>query len=314
MIEEKIQKNISLAPLSTFKIGGDSEFYVEISEKDDLEDAVCWAENNGKKVHIIGGASNLLINDKGVSGLVIKISNKSLMQKDCKIIAGAGSNLSSMVLASCNAGLKGLEWAAGIPGTVGGAVRGNAGAYGGSMREVIDKVEIYDTEKRGFIELNGDECGFKYRTSIFAQNPDLIIWQVHFLFAHGDKQELEACMRDIILKRKDRIPREPSPGSVFKNLHLDYVSENNPELAKLAEKEGKIKGDKIPAAWVIEHSGLAGKRIGGAMISEKHANFIINAGNATAEDVIMLISLIKQKVRIKFKLQLQEEIGYLGFD
>jgi UDP-N-acetylmuramate dehydrogenase len=314
MIEEKIQKNILLAPLSTFKIGGDAEFYVEIRKKEDLANAVDWAENNGKKVHIIGGASNLLINDKGVSGLVIKISNKSHKQEKNKIIAGAGSNLSSMVLASCKASLKGLEWAAGIPGTIGGAVRGNAGAYGGSMREVVDKVEIYDIEKRDFSELNGDECGFKYRTSIFAENPDLIIWQVYFSFTQGDKQELEVCLKDVILKRKDRIPREPSPGSVFKNLHLDYVAENNPELAKLAEKEGKIKGDKIPAAWVIESSGLAGKRIGGAMISEKHANFIVNAGNAAAEEVIMLISFIKQKVRTEFNLQLQEEIGYLGFD
>jgi UDP-N-acetylmuramate dehydrogenase len=314
MISEKIIKNYPLAQLSTFKIGGNAEFFIEIREKDELMESIVWAGSEGLKISLIGGCSNVLISDKGVKGLLIKIAYKESRIEGEFAAAGAGANLSSLVILSKDAGLAGLEWAVGIPGTVGGAVRGNAGAYGASMGVSVEEVEAFDKKSGKFMILKKEDCGFKYRSSIFAENQDLIIWKIRLKLEIGDKKKIADKMLEIIEKRRKKIPTEPSAGSVFKNLSADGLEADNPELYESAITENSVLGGMVPAAWVLEKSGLKGKRIGGAAVSEKHANFIINTGGATSEEVIMLISFIKQQIRTKYNLQLREEIEYLGFE
>jgi UDP-N-acetylmuramate dehydrogenase len=217
--------------------------------------------------------------------------------------------------------LAGMEWAMGIPGTIGGAVRGNAGAFGGEISDAIKAVncidlqDLYeDSEKTDIVKiktLKKEDCEFSYRDSIFKRNPNLIILSASFEFKKGDKVEIEKNMQEILEKRKSNYPKGVgSAGSFFVNPVVDKS-----ELIKEFEEdaETKSRGNKIPAGWLIDRVDLRGKKMGGAMISEEHANFIVNTGSATAEDVIMLASFVKQQVRDKLGVELREEVQYVGF-
>jgi UDP-N-acetylmuramate dehydrogenase len=311
MIEKKIQTMVNLAPLATFKIGGPARFFLEIEKREELPEAFAWAKKNEVKVLILGGGSNVLINDRGIDGLVLKIKNKGIEIKESKILAAAGEDLSKLVNFSFINSLAGLEWAAGIPGTVGGAIRGNAGAYGGSISESIDSVEVFNFFSAKFEKYNRQDCRFGYRQSIFG-NKNLLIWSGLFDLAPGASQDINEKIINIIKDRNGKLPKLPSAGSVFKNIDFDFLFDNNTVLAQLAKKEEAVRGDKVGAGWIINQLDLKGKAIGGAKVSLEHANHIVNTGNATAEDVIMLISFIKQQVRTKLNIQLYEEIEYFG--
>jgi UDP-N-acetylmuramate dehydrogenase len=257
-----------------------------------------------------------LVSDNGFDGLVIKIQNSRLRptggQAKKIIYAGAGVYLAELIKFSTSKNLTGLEWAIGIPKiTVGGAIVSNAGAFGKSMSEIIQKVIILD-EKSQVANYNFKDCKFGYRESVFKHKKNLIILAAEIKLEKGDSKVSREKIREYIKKRKSSQPLEyPSAGSIFKNISF---SEILPEtLNKCPMLEEFREAGKVPAGWLIEAVGLKGKKIGQAQISEKHANFIINTGNARAEDVIILISLTKQKVRNKFGLQLMEEIEYVGF-
>jgi UDP-N-acetylmuramate dehydrogenase len=262
---------------------------------------------------ILGGGSNLLINDKGFDGLIIKIKTDKIQvdKKQQLIIAESGVNLTSLVGQATEAGLSGMQWAAGIPGTLGGAVRGNARAFGKDMATVIESVEVFDISEMKNKIFNNIQCKFNYEGSIFKKNLNLIILSAKIKLQTGDKEKIQKEIKETIEKRISVQPQGfSSAGSFFLN---PVVTDE--KLRQEFEKEtgAKCKDNKIPAGWLIDQVGLRGKKIGGAMISEKHANFIVNTGNATAEDVIMLASIIKQKVRTKFGVQLVEEVKFLGF-
>lgn len=308
-----IQENISLARYTTFRIGGPARFFVEVKTAEELEEAVQYAKDNNLQFFVLGGGSNVLVSDAGFDGLVIKIKFNDLRinAENNLLEAGAGFSLSKLVKDSVKNNLTGLEWAMGIPGTVGGAVRGNAGAFGGVMVDVISSVKAFDVKKMQVVVYDLNVCNFDYRDSIFKQNYDLIILSVSVKLKEGNKDKSQEIIREIVGKRSSAYPQGmPSAGSFFKN------PEAHEKIKKEFEDEtGEVcRNNKLPARWLIGRVDLLGKKMGGAMISEKHANFIVNTGTATAEDVIMLASFVKQQVRDKFGVQLQEEVQYIGFN
>ncbi|MDD3497983.1 MAG: UDP-N-acetylmuramate dehydrogenase [Candidatus Moranbacteria bacterium] len=306
-----IQKNIPLAPYTTFKIGGPAKFFVEAKSESDIADSIDYAKNNNKDFFIFSGGSNLLVSDNGLDGLAIKISNSSIEIKDREVFCGAGTSLSQLAMETAKNNLGGLEWAAGIPGTVGGAIAGNAGAFGGEISDNLIEVKTLSVEEGKLMTFEKKDCDFGYRNSLFKKNSGkFILISAVFDMEAGKREESEKKIGDIIKKRKEKQPRYPSAGSFFKNPVV-----NKEEIINKFERDTglKIKDDKIPAGWLIEEVGLKGKKIGGAKVSEKHSNFIINTGNATAEDVIILSSLIKAKVRDRFGIQLEEEVKLIGF-
>ncbi len=257
-----IQKNVLLKNYTTFRIGGRAKYFFEAKTKEDLIRAIKLAKKLEIPFFVLGAGSNTLVSDKGFDGLVIKF----------------GQPLSLYVS-------KGLEWAAGIPGTIQGAVYGNAGAFQWSMKDVVESVEVFDMKTEKIKIFKNKDCKFNYRGSIFKKKKSLIILSAKIKSGKSDREKIKGYLE----YRRQHHPKLPSAGSVFKNV------------------------GKIPAAILIHRAGLTGKRIGDAQISEKHSNFIVNLGNAKAKDVLELIKLVKKTVKNKFKINLEEEIQYLGF-
>ncbi|MDP1884359.1 MAG: UDP-N-acetylmuramate dehydrogenase [Candidatus Moranbacteria bacterium] len=313
-----IKRDIILAPYTTFRIGGPAKFFVEVVSEDEVIEALKYAEDNNLRFFVLGGGSNVIVSDNGFDGLVIRlISSNNYVTENSSIVSWAGESLSSVVNFARDNGLGGLECINGIPGTLGGAVRGNAGAYDineigiGSMVESVRALEPKNNPK--IVEYTKADCEFDYRTSVFKGNPELIIISVKLALYKKDREAVDAKMKEIT---QTRIVEKPkgwvgSTGSFYKNPKVTDL-----KLVDIFEKDtGRkaVEGNVIPAFWVISEAGLKGKEIGGVKVSEKNANFIINTGTATAEDVVMLASFVKQQVRDKFGIQLQEEIQYVGF-
>jgi len=315
MISQVIKENIPLAPLTTFKIGGPAKYFVTVKTADELRQAVAWAREHKEKTCILGGGSNVLVNDRGVDGLVIRLANDELAIRGERLECGAGANLARAAGIACGAGLSGLEWAHGIPGaTVGGAVCGNAGAFGRQMDEFVETAEVYPAGKDEFELLSNKECRFGYRHSVFKDNPGLYLWRVALKMERRPAAEIGRITEEVMAFRGSKQPKSPSAGSVFRNLDPEDIKRANEGLYRELTKSGVRREGKIGAGRLIERAGLKGRAIGGAKISLEHANFIVNTGHATADDVAALISLVKQQIRDKFGLQLREEIVYFGFD
>ena len=308
-----IKENVILAPYTTFKIGGPARYFIEISDKNELLEVFDFVSKKNLKYFILGGGSNLLISDKGFDGVVIKIklTEFNVDKKQNVFIVSSGVPLAKIIRESAAEGMSGMEWAAGIPGTVGGAIRGNARAFGKDTSTVIESVEFLDANDMKIKNFDHNECEFSYWGSIFKKKENLIVLSAKIKLESGDKNKSQEEITNIIKKRIAVQPQGVgSPGSFFLNPVV-----TNDELRQEFERDKgmKSKDDKLPAGWIIEQAGLSGKKIGGAMVSEKHANFIVNNGNATAEDVLMLTSYIKQQVRDKYGIQLESEVNYVGF-
>lgn len=305
-----IQKNISLSSFTTFKIGGPAKFFCEVSSEEDILEAATYAKNNDLKVFIMGGGSNILVNDNGFDGLVIHLLNTSCKIQNTSLECGAGLSLSEAIRSAKDNSLSGLEWAAGIPGSVGGAARGNAGAYGSEIKDSMESVRVLEISDLKFKTFSNEDCRFGYRNSIFKANKDLIIFSCLLSLQKGDKTGIETKIKKIKENRAGKHPKFPNAGSFFQNPEI-----KNAELIKKFEKDtgNKIKDGRIPAGWLIAEAGLLGKTVGEAAVSEEHGNFVINKGGAKAQDIIILASLIKQKVGGELNVQLKEEVQYVGF-
>jgi UDP-N-acetylmuramate dehydrogenase len=305
------KRNVPLAPLTTFRVGGPAEYYAEVSGALELAEAIEYAEKNGLPIYILGGGSNILFSDRGFAGMVIRMQDGGMQVSDGKILCGAGVPLADVVSAAQQAGLAGMEILAGIPGSFGGAVRGNAGAFGVEIGDLVSAVKGLMKDTGMVREYRHGECGFAYRTSIFKKHPDIVILSAELRLAPGDPAVLERVMKETIAKRESKHPQSARcAGSFFMNPAV--------KDEKLREEFAKDTGmapkdDRLPAGWIIDHAGLRGKRVGGAMVSDQHPNYLINAGDATAEDVIMLASLVKQRVRAGLGVQLREEVQLVGF-
>lgn len=323
-----IKKNVILSSYTTYKIGGPAKYFCEVKNAEEAARAIEWAREDKIPYFVLGGGSNILVSDKGFDGLVIKISDsgfrvspsssdvatRRMTGSNFSIEAGAGIDLQKLVLISINQGLKGLEWASGIPGTLGGAIRGNAGAFGGEMKDIIKSVRFLDENLR-VGTFNNKQCEFFYRDSVFKKNSNFLILSAEIKFKKGDKDKLKKKSEEIIKFRKSRHPLEyGSCGSVFKAVDVSSLKLKNFE--KYPKFKESIKNDPfpvIPIASFIDEAGLKGYRIGGAMISEKHPNFLINFENAKAEEIMSLISFVKQRLISEFGIIPEEEVQYIGW-
>jgi UDP-N-acetylmuramate dehydrogenase len=312
MIDDKIKKDVPLALFTTFKIGGPARYYIEVKTKSDLEGAIQWAKNNDQRVYYLGGGSNLLIADEGLPGLVIRFANREVNNMSPRFHCGAGAPLSYVITQARAAGLSGLEWAFGIPlATIGGSIRGNAGGFGQSMGEVVETVEFFNIDKERFEFLSQKDCDFSYRSSVFKQNPSFLVWATTLKLKPTPVEEISSTIENNLKSRESSQPRLPNAGCVFKNLFLDDIVRVNPSLGEHIKEQGVSKNGKVGAGYLIDMRGLKGKAIGGAKVSLEHANFIVNTGRATAKDVLDLIELVKGEVKLRFNVELEEEIVIL---
>jgi len=285
--KDRVMQNEPMSLHTTFRIGGPADLFFEAKTTKDLVDAIKLCKQNKICYFILGGGSNLLVNDRGFRGMVIKIRNAKYLMRNTKIIADAGMLLGDLVKKTAQMGLSGLEFAVGIPGTVGGAIRGNAGAWQQNIGDKVIRVKILSPlGKIKWLEAN--DCQFSYRQSRFKIKPEIIL-EVELELDEGNKDEIAKKIEEN-REKKSLQPKEPSAGCVFVN----------PKDCR--------------AGQLIEQCGLKGKKIGGAQISPKHANFIVNLGKAKAADVKCLIELAKKMVLQKFGIHLQEEVYLLGFD
>ena len=282
-IEEPMSKH------TTFRIGGPAQFFVTPQNMEELGQVVLLCQAEKVPFFVMGHGSNLLISDKGMRCVVIQLYNNFANYKidGERVYAMAGAMLSKLGAATKEAKLTGFEFAAGIPGTLGGAVMMNAGAYGGEMKDIVEKVQLMDYDGN-LIEKTGQEMDFAYRHSI-VEDEDYIVVGATLKLAKGDKQAIEARMDELATARKTKQPLEyPSAGSTFKR------------------PEGYFAGK------LIMDAGLRGYQVGGAQVSEKHCGFVINKGDATAADVLQLIDDVKQKVYETFGVELEPEVRMIG--
>jgi UDP-N-acetylmuramate dehydrogenase len=312
VVSGAIKEEVELASYTSFRIGGKAKYFYIASNTDEIISLVDICKKIELPFLVLGGGSNILISDDGFDGLVIKIGDNNIEIGGKKMACSGGVLLSLAVQKAMASNLSGLEWAIGIPGTIGGAVHNNAGAYGGDMAGIVDEIEII---KKGKIKkIKNKKCEFSYRNSVFRnENNNDIVLSTTINLILGDKKEIKSKLDEIISRRRKKMDSYPSAGSVFKNITL-----NKNEMSEFILQHPELPGDymktnNIPSAWLVEQCELKGKKIGGAMVSEKHAGRIINTGSAKAENVIILVSIIKQKVRSKFNIQLMEEIEYIGF-
>ncbi len=287
-MERKVETNVNLAPFTTFKIGGEAKYLIRIKNKKDLIEAFRFIKKRKIPYFILGAGSNILFPDQGFDGVVIKMENDKLKIEDNIVEAESGVRFRDLLDRLTEEGLSGLEWGKGIKSTIGGAVRGNAGAFGTCMEEITEKVTALNIDTLKTEEFNKKECEFDYRESIFKNNSNLVILKVILELKKDSPEAIKKRMNKYLQKRKERHPLGyPSAGSTFKN-HTER-----------------------PAGEYIEKAGFKGKKIGGVEVSQKHANFIINTGDGKAKDVKKLIKLIKEKVNKQFNIQLEEEINII---
>lgn len=306
-----IQENILLAPYTTFKIGGPARWFVCVRTAKELQEAFVWAKTKELQTFLLGGGSNILVSDKGFSGLVIHLESSDPRREDFSLIAFAGTTLSSVVDMARDCSLEGMQNLAGIPGLVGGAVRGNAGAFGVEMKDIVFSVKALNGKTLEEKVFSNEECHFSYRMSVFKEE-GWIVTEVVFKLRPGDKETLAKTMEEIVAQRNAKHDQSAfCAGSFFINPIVE-----NEELRKEFEKETNVlcRENKVPAGWLIDKMGLRGKQMGGAMVSEMHPNYIVNTGEATAEDVVMLMSYVKQQVRDGLGVQLTQEVQLVGFD
>jgi len=284
-----------LAPLTTYGTGGPAQYFLAARKVEYLCQAVKFAKDKDVPLFVMGGGSNLLVSDAGFKGLVVKVEiNGIRLEPDSCVRCGAGEDLMSLVDYATANSLSGLEFAAGIWGTVGGAIYGNAGAFGGEMKDVLKTMTIVDLD--GNIRtVNVADCRFGYRDSFLKATGEVVV-EASFRLSPGDKSSIENRISEILAAREDRHPTQgKSAGCFFKNIP-------DPD-----QEHGKL-----PAGRLLEQAGVKGLSIGGAAVYEKHANMIVNTGNATSKDIRQLADIMKEHVQSKFGIVLEEEVIQVG--
>ena len=315
----KVKLKEPLKKHTTFKIGGPADYFVIVDNTDKLIELLKYVNEEGLDYFLLGGGSNVLFSDDGYSGVVIRLQNRDVRAEDDMIVCDSGADVVAVSRLAAENDLSGMEWGICLPGTMGGAVRGNA-AYGGvAISDILEKVEVYRNGE--ILELNNNECEFSNKESIFKHNSDIIlrVWlKLKKIAGDDEKKKSKQDMMDQIKYRADSQPGGYSAGCAFKNYVVSEEEKN--KLKKLVETHCNASTrkasllnilnnyNKIPVGWLVEAVGMKGKKVGGAMVSDKHANFIMNVDNATAQDVLDLIEEIKNKVYNEFKINIEEEV------
>ena len=315
---EQIYMNEPMSKHTTFRVGGNADIFVKVKNIDELKHIIKVAKKNDVHITVIGNGSNILVKDNGIRGIVAKIEfedveikNENTSDDNVIVAVGAGVKLAVLAQMLLQKGITGFEFASGIPGTIGGAVKMNAGAYGSEMKDIvistkcldlkrydmigeknnIDDIEIEEVIEKAdepdIIELSNEEQQFVYRDSIFS-NKRYVILETKLRLQYGNKEEIKSKMDELLSSRREKQPNMPSAGSTFK------------------------RGEDYITAKLIDECGLKGYTIGGAQVSDKHAGFIINNGDATAQDILDLISYVKKTVYEKKGKVINLEIEVLG--
>ena len=302
-----VSRHAPLSGYTRFGIGGPADLFADTPDERAFMSAVHEARASGTPLCVIGGGTNLIVSDAGFRGLVLRYSETSLRSDGSRILAGSGAVLQDLVDFANVRGLKGLETLAGIPGWVGAAVYGNAGAYGHSISERVALVRFFDGER--LCELDNAGCEFAYRESIFKRNKDWIIFRVEFQMDAAPALELETISADILKVRNEKFPPTMKcAGSIFKNFLLRELPA---DVAALVPA-GVVREGKIPAAWFLEQVGACGMQVGGIQVATYHANLIYNADGGTARELAQVIGELKRRVREQFGIEVEEEVQYVG--
>ena len=320
MISPDVKAGELMARHTTFKIGGTAEFFLEAKTADAVVKAVAAAKRLGIPFFVFGGGSNMLVSDDGVKGLVIKMADRGFtVGERGDVIAEAGTPTGLLSTRVTEAGFTGFEWAIGIPGTVGGAVRGNAGAYGGETKDALVSVRVLKDGVEAV--LTNAECSFGYRDSVFKHEPSWIVLSAAFAFARSpDAEAAKAKLRQNLLDRKQKQPVEfPTAGCMFMN----WTPSSPNDVESLHRSLDLDKDERVPltaqgtvpAGWIVDRAQLKGMKVGHVQVSEKHGNFFVSDGKAMADDVVALTAALKTKVRniTNGVVQLREEVEYVGF-
>ncbi len=288
-----IEENVKLAKYCTWHTGGLARYFIRVKTITEASEALEWGESQGLRHFILGNGSNSLFSDSGFGGVVIKPEARRVRVEGVRVVAEAGAIIRSVATFAAEHNLSGMEHLAGIPGTVGGAVRGNAGSLGSEIRDVLEKVLVLRKTVGAWETkiLTKEELGFGYRNSEIKKNQDdYLVWEATFSLVPGERDVILQEIKNDLEVRRAKQPYEfPSAGSVFKN-----------------------PGNGMFAAKLIEEAGCKGLVSGAAQVSEKHANFIINKGGATSTDILTLISEVKKKVMEKSGVELEEEVVLVG--
>jgi UDP-N-acetylmuramate dehydrogenase len=313
----RFQKNVGLKNYTTAGVGGPAKYFYKATSVEKLIEAVNFADKQKLPILILGGGSNLLISDEGFPGIAIKLEIKGIVGFKQILKVGAGTLLPELVNLTISKNLSGFEKLIGIPGTVGGAIHGNAGAYGASIGDSITKVVAFDLEKKKTISLTKKQCQFNYRESVFKKNnlkgknpqASLIILEGYFKLEKKTGKNLKKEAQGIL---KDRLSKKywegKNFGSFFKNILVENLST---DVLNKIPKEKQIHG-KIPAGFLLESVGAKGMRLGKIKISKNHANLLINTGNGKASDFIKLASILAKKVQEKYGIILEPEVQFIN--
>lgn len=280
-----------MASHTTFRIGGPADCFVQLENEVQLKKVQRYLHLVGVPFFVLGNGSNLLVSDRGYRGVILQIGQKmsGVAVQGCRIVAQAGATMAQVAHAALDHGLTGLEFASGIPGTVGGGVVMNAGAYGGEMSQVVTQVTVVNREGET-MELDNGTMEFGYRASTIRHS-SFIVTEVVFCLERGEQEAVRAKMEELAARRREKQPLEyPSAGSTFKR------------------PEGHFAGQ------LIMEAGFKGFQIGGARVSDKHCGFVVNTGNASAEDVRQVIGEIRKRVKERFRVDLETEVVFLGWE
>lgn len=321
-----VKTDVSMSTFTTFKIGGPAKYMLTIDDTDSLVAALQFLDGAGVNWFILGGGSNMLVRDEGYDGVVVQVKSQKSKIKNDLYIADAGVPTVMAAQETMKAGLKGFEWGVGVPGSIGGAVRGNAGAMGKEMVDDVHSVAVYKDGE--VITYTNEQCEFGYRHSRFKDSGEVVLCVTLGLTPYeSDEEKLQSRkkMMEFLTYRNTTQPKGfASTGCIFKNVDINEQSAMNNEQKERASQNTQLllkhfdeddekvqqflKVGKISAGWLVEQVGMKGSIVGGAEVSPVHGNFIINTGSATATDVLTLIEKIKQKVYTTYGIELEEEV------
>ncbi|HRH31887.1 MAG TPA: UDP-N-acetylmuramate dehydrogenase [bacterium] len=306
--------NESLAKHVNFRIGGPAKYFVEARSTQDLIDAVKIAQEYALPYFILGGGSNTLVADEGYQGLVIKAANRNTRYEGDLVTAEAGVISATVARGSADKGLRGFEWAVSLPGTIGGAVRGNAGCFGGEVKDNLVSVKLLRDGE--VIDVPAADMHYGYRHSVLKEpgHEQDVILEATFKLTPGDRAEALALIEKNLAGRKASQPLgSSSAGCMFKNYEYSSDEDIQKIISKVEIPQPMKDMHRLGAGWIIDQLGLKGTKMGEAQIAPQHGNFLLNVGHASARDIVTLISFVKTRARDEFGVQLHEEVQYLGF-
>ena len=303
-----VSRDAPLASYTRFAIGGPADIYAETESVESFIQALAVARASGLDYMVMGGGTNLIVSDLGFRGIMLRFVARRILAAGDHVCCDAGAVLQDLVDFTISRGLQGLETLAGIPGSVGAAVYGNAGAYGHSISERVRQVRFFDGER--VLVFDNPRCEFRYRESIFKHRKEWIIFSAELHLARGDAAELRHTADGILKVRNEKFPvTMKCAGSIFKNFLLADL----PPAIAATVPETVVREGKVPAAYFLEQVGAKGMSRGDIHVATYHANLIYNAGRGTSADLCALIQELKARVRNQFGIEMEEEVQYVGF-